>query len=102
MKKAILGVILSVAVIMFLTNPSEDDYSRWVGKQLKKDQNALIELGVDLAVVPYVRDQTSRTEAYVFSIYRTKLWDDKEIVAIGMFGSFYINQKNIEKLKKRE
>jgi hypothetical protein len=102
MKKAILGMIISVAVIMFLTNPSQADYSSWVGKQLKKDQNALIEIGVDLAVVPYVRDQTSRTEAYLFSIYRTKLWNDKEIVAIGMFNSFYINKKNIEKIKEIE
>ncbi len=93
-------MIISIAVIMFLTNPSQEDYSRWVGKQLKKDQNALIELGIDLAVVPYVRDQTSRTEAYVFSIYRTKLWNNKEIVAIGMFDSFYINKKNIEKIKE--
>ncbi|WP_273853582.1 hypothetical protein [Guptibacillus spartinae] len=100
MKKMILGMIISIAVIMFLTNPSQEDYSRWVGKQLKKDQNALIELGIDLAVVPYVRDQTSRTEAYVFSIYRTKLWNNKEIVAIGMFDSFYINKKNIEKIKE--
>lgn len=102
MKKVILGIIISVAVIMFLTNPSQADYSSWVGKQLKKDQNALIEIGVDLAVVPYVRDQTSRTEGYVFSIYRTKLWNDKEIVAIGMFDSFYINKKNIEKIKAIE
>jgi len=87
---------------MFFTNPSQTDYSSWVGKQLKKDQNALIELGVELAVVPYVRDQTSRTEAYFFSIYRTKLWNEKEIVVIGMFDSFYINKKNIEKIKKIE
>ena len=102
MKKAIFGIIISIAIIMFLSNPSQDDYSRWVGKQLKKDQNALIELGIDLAVVPYVRDQTSRTEAYFFSIYRTKLWNDKEVVAIGMFDTFYINKKNIEKIKEIE
>ncbi len=93
-------MIISVAVIMFLTNPSQADYSSWVGKQLKKDQNALIEIGVDLAVVPYVRDQTSRTEVYFFSIYRTKLWNDKQIVAIGIFDSFYISRGSIEEIKE--
>ena len=100
MKKMIFGMIISVAVIMYLTNPSQADYSSWVGKQLKKDQHPLIELGVDLAVVPYVREQTTRTEVYIFSIYRTKLWNNKEIVAVGMFDSFYISRGSIEKIKE--
>ncbi|WP_226657647.1 DUF4359 domain-containing protein [Pseudalkalibacillus hwajinpoensis] len=102
MKKVIFGIIISIAVMMFLTNPSQAEYSSWVGEQLKKNQNALIELGVDLAIVPYVKNHTSRTEVYFFSIYRTKLWDDKEVVAIGMFDTFYINKKNIEKIKEIE
>ncbi|MGA9287575.1 MAG: DUF4359 domain-containing protein [Anaerobacillus sp.] len=84
------------ALVMFFTNPEQSDYTNWIGKQLKKDQNELIEIGIDLAVVPYIEHHTSRKEVYLFSIYRTELWNGKEVIAIGLFHHFYINTEQFK------
>lgn len=96
MKKTMSIIIVVLGFVMFHTNPNQTDYSRWVGEQLKKDQNALMEIGVDLAVIPYVEANTTRTNRYLFSVYRTKLWNDKDIVAYGLFNHFYINKEKLE------
>ncbi len=95
MRLKIVSFLALLALVMFLTNPEQSDYSNWIGKQLKKNQNELIEIGVDLAVVPYIERNTSRTEAYLFSIYRTELWNGKKVVAIGLFNHFYINTEEL-------
>ncbi|KMM38239.1 DUF4359 domain-containing protein [Guptibacillus hwajinpoensis] len=95
MRNKFLIIIGLLSIVLFITNPNQEDYSNWVGEQMKKDQNALIEIGVDLAVVPYVKENTTRDNWYLFSIYKTEIWDGKEVVAIGAFNQFILDQKEV-------
>ncbi|MDP4549872.1 DUF4359 domain-containing protein [Alkalihalobacillus macyae] len=95
MRNKFLIIIGLLSIVLFITNPNQEDYSNWVGEQMKKDQNALIEIGVDLAVVPYVKENTTRDNWYLFSIYKTEIWDGKEVVAIGAFNQFMLDQKEV-------
>ncbi|MBN8207863.1 DUF4359 domain-containing protein [Bacillus sp. NTK071] len=87
-----------LAIALFFTNPDQEDYSSWIGKQLKKDQNALIEIGVDLAVVPYFKENTTRENWYLFSVYKTEIWDGKEVVAIGVFSQFILDKEEFVRI----
>lgn len=85
-----------LSIFLYFTNPNQEDYSDWIGKQLKKDQNPLIEIGVDLAIVPYVKENTKRDNWYLFSVYTTEIWDGKEVVAIGVFNRFILDKEELE------
>ncbi|MDQ0483310.1 DUF4359 domain-containing protein [Guptibacillus hwajinpoensis] len=95
MRNKFLIIIGLLSIVLFITNPNQEDYSNWVGDQMKKNQNALIEIGVDLAVVPYVKENTTRDNWYLFSIYKTEIWDGNEVVAIGVFNQFILDQKKV-------
>lgn len=95
MRNKFLIIIGLFSIVLFFTNPNQEDYNNWIGKQLKKDQNALIEIGVDLAVIPYVKENTKRDNWYLFSVYTTEIWDGKEVVAIGAFNQFILNREEL-------
>ncbi|WP_347549949.1 hypothetical protein ABFG93_21090 [Pseudalkalibacillus hwajinpoensis] len=97
MRSKVSFIIVLLAIVLFCMNPEQEDYSTWIGEQLNKDQNTLIEIGVDIAVLPYIKVNTSRTEGYLFSIYRTILWNGKEVVSIGIFNHFYIKNENLNR-----
>lgn len=95
MRNKFLIIFGLLATALFFTNPGQEDYSNWIGKQLKKDQNALIEIGVDLAIVPYVENNTTRKNWYLFSVYQTQIWNGKKLVAIGAFKQFILNKEEL-------
>lgn len=90
MKRSGFFLLVIIAVCLLFTNPETDDYVEWTASQLKKDQNKFIEIGVDLAVVPYVSANTERSNWYLFSIYSTKSFDGKVITSVGVGENFFV------------
>ncbi|MCA0988401.1 DUF4359 domain-containing protein [Guptibacillus algicola] len=90
MKRTGLFICVLVMVGMLFTNPDTEGYVEWASDELKKDQNTLVEIGIDLAVVPYLSSNTERSNWYVFSLYRTKNYDGKIITSVGMMNHFFV------------
>ncbi|WP_377888893.1 hypothetical protein [Alkalihalobacillus sp. R86527] len=90
MKRTGLVVFVLIMVGMLITNPLTEDYVEWAAGELKKDQNKLIEIGIDLAVVPYLSAKTDRSNWYIFSLYRTQSFDGSIITTVGVMNQFIV------------
>ncbi|WP_270182256.1 hypothetical protein [Alkalihalobacillus sp. CinArs1] len=93
MKKTGFYLFVFIVLGLFLVNPQSEDYVQWAADELKKDQNKLVEIGVDLAVVPYLTANTARTDWFVFSIYKTKHIDGTVITTVGVVNNFIVISK---------
>jgi len=86
MKKWI--VILIILGLLFLTNPTKDEYVSWM-KDKSTVNSGQIEKGLVSMFGNFIFDQTTTsTNLYLFSFFETKLDKDKSYKVVGIFKNF--------------
>ncbi|TCZ74303.1 hypothetical protein E0485_20205 [Paenibacillus albiflavus] len=86
MKKWI--VIFIILGLLFLTNPTKDEYVSWM-KDKSTANSGQIEKGLVSVFGNFIYGgTTTSTNLYLFSIFETKLDTDKPYRVIGIFKNF--------------
>lgn len=86
--KGFLIFSLIILLLLFITNPTMDDYSNYAQKEVLNNSSSNLEKGLAaLLVDPLVKAAAYRDNYYIFSIYSSNL-DSKNEKILGIFKTF--------------
>lgn len=86
--KGFLIFLAIILALLFLTNPTMDDFSNYTQKELTKTATSDLEKGLAAAIAdPLIKAATYRDNYYIFSIYRYKFESSNDNV-IGILKTF--------------
>ncbi|MEA2077481.1 MAG: hypothetical protein U9O95_05635 [Candidatus Marinimicrobia bacterium] len=83
------GIILIIlAVLMIITNPSKDDFFEWVNnKALEESESSIEGVLTNMFVTPLLKSMTVRKDYILFSTYTIE-FDENETIYLGIFKKF--------------
>lgn len=86
--KIVIGILATLLLTASFTNPTKEQYIRWV-KEKTIDQSGQGFIGIVASmVVPTIIDGTTKVSNYgIFSLYNTGI-SDEEITVLGVFNNF--------------
>lgn len=92
-------LVISFLGLMAYTNPSKEDYKKFIQQQVIEEAQKKPE-GVEKALMPlfsgilsdFAAVQTIRKDYIFFSLFKTEMGQE-EIVAVGAFNNFFLFQK---------
>ncbi|EIT85257.1 lipoprotein [Fictibacillus macauensis ZFHKF-1] len=88
-KSIITGFLLSLLILMAVTNPSKTDYESWVSEEITKKEGALM----SWLSKPVINSMTEKNDYLFFSVYKTKIGKNV-ITTYGAFNHFlWSNEK---------
>ncbi|HBK69356.1 MAG TPA: hypothetical protein DDZ91_11995 [Firmicutes bacterium] len=88
--KTLVGILVCLAVLLFIANPTKSNYVSWAKEQISSDSSSVFEkiltafLGESL-----IENSTSTANYLLFSIFTTK-WDGQEIKVLGILRNFIL------------
>lgn len=91
-----IRVLISVAVIglfvilLSTTNPNKEEYLSWFNEEAMQKNDNILESGAVFVMnkVGVFEGITTSSNYLLFSIYNTKLTDNRNIVVLGLFNNF--------------
>jgi hypothetical protein len=82
-------VVLLLAILMAVTNPTKEEYVAWVQEQAMEQSEGIIEKGLlSWFGEGQVRNSTTVNNYVVFTLFQTKIDKKNTLTTIGIFKNF--------------
>lgn len=87
----IVYVVISVGIVLAVTNPTQQDYVSWLRREVVQQNNgSLGAVAAFFLAEPLVDASTRRQNYFLFSIFTTALDAKTKYRALGLFHRFFV------------